>query len=65
MLPRLKELFQRSRSFDQKVRSLTSQDLILNRDLARSIYQPGGSGYKRPGAPGDTPQHLYTASIIS
>ena len=55
MLLKLKQLFQRSPSFDQTVRNLTPQELITNRDVARSIWRPGGAGHLRRGAVKDTP----------
>jgi hypothetical protein len=47
--------FRRTPSFDQIVRNLTPQDLIENRDLAQSIYGPGGAGYLKQGTPDDNP----------
>lgn len=55
MLSRLKPLFQRSPSFDQRVRNVTPQYLISNRALVRSIWRPGGGGYLKRNSPTDMP----------
>jgi hypothetical protein len=55
MLSRLKRLFQRPPSFDQRVRNVTPQYLISNRALVRSIWRPGGGGYLKRNSPTDTP----------
>ena len=56
MLSRLRCLFRRAPSFesvDRIIRNATPQFLITNRDLARSIRQPGGGGYLQRDAPKD------------
>jgi hypothetical protein len=55
MLSRLKNLFQRSPSFDQRVRNVTPQYLISNRGLVRSVWRSGGGGYLKRVSPTDTP----------
>lgn len=55
MLSKLKNLFQRRPSFDQRVRNVTLQYLISNRTLVRSIWRPGGGGYLKRHSPTDTP----------
>jgi hypothetical protein len=55
MLSRLKHLFQRSPSFDQRVRNFTPELHITNRVLARSIWCRDGAGYLKRDSPTDTP----------
>lgn len=55
MLSKLKNLFQRSPSFDQRVRNVTPQYLISNRALIRSVWHPGGGRYLKRVSPTDTP----------
>jgi len=55
MLSKLKQAFRHSPSFDETVRNVTSEELITNRDVVRSIWRRGGAGYLKRGAAKDSP----------